>query len=50
MWSARPSPEASGLHYILTTTQYRYVLINVFVVYSKWTELAIFNWNMGDPS
>lgn len=49
MWSARPSMK-SRLHYILATTQYRYVLINVFVVYSKWTELAIFNWNMGDPS
>ena len=49
MWSARPSMK-SRLHYILAPTQYRYVLINGFVVYTELAELAIFSWNMGDLS
>jgi len=45
MWSARPSMK-SRLHYILAPTQYRYVLINGFVVYTELAESAIFNWNL----
>jgi len=49
MWSARPSMK-SQLHYILAPAQYRYVLINGFVVYTELAELAIFSWNMGGLS